>query len=157
MVGGGIFISYRRDDAAGEAGRLADHLARRFGQGRVFIDIDTIAPGTDFTAELERALAGVTVVLVIIGRRWLAAADAQGNRRLDAPDDFVRREIVTALQRGTRLVPVLVQNAAMPSPAELPEPLRPLASRQAMAIQHEEFGADAQRLADAIAPLLEPV
>jgi hypothetical protein len=157
MVGGGIFISYRRDDAAGEAGRLADHLARRFGQDRVFIDIDTIAPGTDFTAELERALAGTKVVLVIIGRRWLAAADAQGNRRLDAPDDFVRREIVTALQRGTRLVPVLVQNAVMPSPAELPEPLGPLASRQAMAIQHEEFGADAQRLADAIAPLLEPV
>lgn len=156
MVGRGIFISYRRDDAAGEAGRLADHLARRFGQGRVFIDIDTIAPGTDFTAELEGALAGTKVVLVIIGRRWLAATDAQGNRRLEAPDDFVRREIVSALQRGTRLVPVLVQNAAMPSPAELPEPLVPLASRQAMAIQHEEFGADAQRLADAIASLLEP-
>ena len=156
MDGGGIFLSYRRDDTAGEAGRLAEHLARRFGQDRVFIDIDTIAPGTDFTTELERALVGTTVVLVIIGRRWLTAADAQGRRRLDVSDDFVRREILTALQRGTRLIPVLVQNATMPTAADLPDALGPLASRQAMAIQHEEFGADAQRLADAIAPLLEP-
>ena len=155
MVGGGIFLSYRRDDTAGEAGRLAEHLVRRFGQDRVFIDIDTIAPGTDFTTELERALVGTTVVLVIIGRRWLTAADADGRRRLDVPDDFVRREIVTALQRGTRLIPVLVQNATMPTAAELPDVLGPLATRQAMAIQHEEFSADTQRLADAIAPLLE--
>jgi hypothetical protein len=156
MVGGGIFLSYRRDDTAGEAGRLAEHLARRFGQDRVFLDIDTIAPGADFTSELEHALVGTTVVLVIIGRRWVTAADAHGRRRLDAPDDFVRQEIVTALQRGTRLIPVLVQNAAMPTPADLPDVLAPLASRQAIAIQHEEFGADTQRLADAIAPLLEP-
>ena len=155
MDGGGIFLSYRRDDTAGEAGRLAEHLARRFGQDRVFIDIDTIAPGTDFTTELERALVGTTVVLVIIGRRWLTAADAQGRRRLDVSDDFVRREILTALQRGTRLIPVLVQNATMPTAADLPDALGPLASRQAIAIQHEEFGADTQRLADAIAPLLE--
>ena len=155
MDGGGIFLSYRRDDTAGEAGRLAEHLVRRFGQDRVFIDIDTIAPGTDFTTELERALVGTTVVLVIIGRRWLTAADAQGRRRLDVSDDFVRREILTALQRGTRLIPVLVQNATMPTAADLPDVLGPLASRQAIAIQHEEFGADTQRLADAIAPLLE--
>jgi len=155
MDGGGIFLSYRRDDTAGEAGRLAEHLARRFGQDHVFIDIDTIAPGTDFTTELERALVGTTVVLVIIGRRWLTAADAQGRRRLDVSDDFVRREILTALQRGTRLIPVLVQNATMPTAADLPDALAPLASRQAIAIQHEEFSADTQRLGDAIAPLLE--
>ncbi|NOT26868.1 MAG: toll/interleukin-1 receptor domain-containing protein [Acidobacteria bacterium] len=154
MAGGAIFISYRRDDSAGEAGRLADHLAQRFGRDRVFIDIDTIAPGTDFIVELERALSTTAVVLVVIGRRWLTASDAQGERRLDSPNDFVRREIVTALQRGTRLIPVLVQNAAMPSVSELPEALGALASRQASAIQHEEFSADAQRLADAIEPLV---
>ena len=156
MASGGIFLSYRRDDTAGESGRLAEHLVRRFGQDRVFLDIDTIAPGTDFTSELERALVGTKVVLVVIGRRWLTAADAHGRRRLDLPDDFVRREIVTALQRGTRLIPVLVQNATMPTQADLPDVLGPLASRQAIAIQHEEFGADTQRLADTIAPLLSP-
>ena len=155
MPGGAIFISYRREDAAGEAGRLSDHLARRFGQARVFIDIDTIAPGTDFVVELDRALADTRVVLVIIGRRWLEATDSTGARRLDRADDFVRREIQSALTRGVRLVPVLVQGATMPSEADLPEPLAKLATRQAMAIQHEEFGADAQRLAEAIAPLVD--
>ena len=154
MAGGAIFISYRRDDSAGEAGRLADHLAQRFGRDRVFIDIDTIAPGTDFIVELERALSTTAVVLVVIGRRWLTASDAQGRRRLDAPDDFVRREIVTALRGEARVIPVLVQNAAMPSLSELPEALRAFASRQASAIQHEEFSADAERLANAIAPLV---
>jgi tetratricopeptide (TPR) repeat protein len=156
MVGGAIFISYRRDDTAGEAGRLADHLTQRFGSGRVFIDIDTIAPGAKFADELERALAGTTVVLAIIGRHWLTATDARGTRRLDDPDDFVRREILTALQRGSRVIPVLVQDARVPTAAELPEMLAPLADRQAMAIQHEEFAADAQRLADAIAPSVDP-
>jgi len=155
MRGGAIFISYRREDAAGEAGRLSDHLARRFGQTRVFIDIDTIAPGTDFVVELNRALAETRVVLVIIGRRWLDVTDTTGARRLDRADDFVRREIESALTGGVRVVPVLVQGAAMPTEADLPAALAPLATRQAIAIQHEEFGADAQRLADAIAPLVE--
>jgi hypothetical protein len=134
MPGGAIFISYRREDAAGEAGRLSDHLARRFGEARVFIDIDTIAPGTDFIVELDRALADTKVLLVIIGRRWLDAADATGARRLDRADDFVRREIHSALSRGVRIVPVLVQGATMPSEADLPKPLAKLATRQAMAI-----------------------
>jgi hypothetical protein len=154
MAGGAIFISYRRDDSAGEAGRLADHLRHRFGRDRVFIDIDAIAPGTDFVVELERALTTTAVVLVIIGRRWLSASDGEGRRRLEAPDDFVRREIATALQRGTRVIPVLVQNAAMPAASDLPEALDVLASRQAAAIQHEDFSADVRRLADAIAPLV---
>jgi tetratricopeptide (TPR) repeat protein len=156
MPAGSVFISYRREDAAGEAGRLSEHLARRFGPNRVFIDIDTIAPGTDYVAELDRALTATTVVLVVIGRQWLAVTNAQGTRRLDDPDDFVRREIQTALERSARVVPVLVQGAAMPSEADLPKALAPFATRQAMAIQHEEFGADTQRLADALAPLLEP-
>jgi len=155
MTGGSVFISYRREDAAGEAGRLSDHLTRRFGRHRVFIDIDTIAPGTDFIVELDKALSGTAVVLVVIGRKWLTVTNPDGSRRIDDGADFVRREIHTAVQRGTRVIPVLVQGAVMPSASELPPELAPLATRQASAIQHEEFSADAQRLADAIAPLIE--
>jgi hypothetical protein len=153
-MGGGIFISYRREDAAGEAGRLADHLTSRFGHGRVFMDIDAIEPGTDFVASLDRALTATGVVLVVIGRHWLTAVDSGGRKRLEDPADFVRREVLSALQGDGRVVPVLVQGATMPSAAELPAEMAPLAARQAMAIQHEEFSADAQRLADAIAPLV---
>jgi hypothetical protein len=154
MAGGSIFISYRRDDAAGEAGRLSDHLTRRFGPHAVFMDIDTIAPGTDFVVELDRALGSTAVVIVVIGRKWLTVTNPDGSRRIDASADFVRREIVTAFERGTRVIPLLVQGAVMPSAADLPAELAPLATRQASAIQHEEFSADAQRLADAIAPFV---
>jgi hypothetical protein len=154
MASGSIFISYRREDSAGEAGRLAEHLVRRFGADRVFIDIDTIAPGTDFVDELGRALNTTAVVIVMIGRQWLSAANADGTRRLDDANDFVRREIETALQHGTRVIPVLVQNVSMPPAASLPAELASLATRQALSIQHEEFTADTERLADAIAPLL---
>lgn len=155
MAGGSVFISYRRDDAAGEAGRLSDHLTRRFGPDAVFMDIDTIVPGTDFVVELDRALGSTAVVVVVIGRKWLAVTNPDGSRRIDDSADFVRREIHTALQRGTRVIPLLVQGAMMPSAADLPADLAALATKQASAIQHEEFSADAQRLADAIAPLVE--
>src|SRR6185436_20376025 len=109
MPGGSIFISYRRQDAAGEAGRLSDHLTRRFGPNVVFMDIDTIAPGTDFVVELDRALGKTAVVIVVIGRKWLTVTNPDGSRRIDDRADFVRSEIHTALQRGTRVIPVLVQ------------------------------------------------
>ena len=119
------------------------------------MDIDTIMPGTDFVVELDRALNSTAVVIVVIGRKWLTVTNPDGSRRIDDSADFVRREIRTAFQRGTRVIPLLVQGAAMPSVADLPAELAPLATRQASAIQHEEFTADAQRLADAIAPHIE--
>ncbi len=151
-----IFISYRREDSAGEAGRLADHLVKRFGGDRVFMDIDTIKPGTDFVVALKEALDTTSVVLVVIGRRWLSASNSAG-RRLDDPDDFVRREIEAALVRNARVIPVLVQNASMPAESDLPAALAPFATRQAISIQHEEFTDDTQRLIDSIAPLLGTV
>jgi hypothetical protein len=94
-------------------------------------------------------------VIIVIGRKWLTVTNPDGSRRIDDSADFVRREVQTALQRGTRVIPLLVQGAALPSAADLPAELAPLATRQASAIQHEEFSADAQRLADAIAPFIE--
>lgn len=154
VSGGSIFISYRREDSAGESGRLAEHLARRFGSHHVFIDIDAIAPGSDFVSTLDRAVTASTVVLVVIGRQWLTVSTPAGSRRLDDPDDFVRREVSTALEQGARVIPVLVQNAAMPAADGLPPALTRLATLQAVTIQHEEFGADAERLANAIAPFV---
>jgi hypothetical protein len=156
MARGKVFISYRREDAAGEAGRLYDHLAPRLGREHVFLDIGTIAPGWDFVRALDQALAETDVVLVLIGRTWLGARDAQGQRRLDDPTDFVHREILAALQRGVRTIPVLVQNATMPAGHELPPPLAELAKRQAVAIQHEEFADDVERLLDSLGVAMPP-
>jgi hypothetical protein len=151
-----IFISYRRDDAAGEAGRLADHLQRRFGAARIFLDIETIEPGTDFVEVLRRSLSETAAVLVVVGRRWLDITDATGlRRRLDDPADFVRQEVEQALGRGVPVVPVLVQGATLPRAGDLPPSLAPLVTRQAAALDHAEFHADAERLADRLAPLLD--
>ena len=91
-----VFISYRRDDSAGFAGRLADALEQRLGAGAVFRDVDDIQPGADFEAVIARGLDQVRAVLVVIGPGWLDAA-VDGQRRLDRADDFVRREVEQAL------------------------------------------------------------
>ena len=143
-----IFISYRREDAAGDAGRLADHLHRRFGRDHVFLDIDTIDPGRDFVQVLQSSLRETAAVLVVIGPRWTSLVDAAGVRRLDSPTDFVRLEVEAALGRNIPVVPVLVQGATMPRAEDLPASLASLVTRQAVSLDHAEFHDDAERLCD---------
>ena len=92
-----IFLSYRRDDAAPWAGRLADSLAARFGAGSVFQDVVTVRPGERFTDAVDTALDRAEAVLVVLGPRWLSTTDRAGRRRLDDADDYVRREVAAAL------------------------------------------------------------
>src|SRR5688572_4986062 len=122
MVASGrqYFMSYRREDAPGHAGRLADRLLDRFGHGSVFMDVDSIEAGADFTEEIARSIAASEAVLVVIGPGWLAARTSSGSRRLDEQDDFVCREIEAAFSSDVRVIPVLVGGAQMPAEAELP-------------------------------------
>lgn len=148
---GDIFISYRRDDDPHFAGRLHDRLAQAFPEERLFMDVDNIAPGLDFVQELEKAVAHCDVLLAVIGPRWLEARDGEtGSRRLDNPDDFVRIEIEIALKRDIRVIPVLVEGAAMPRAKELPGALEPLARRNAIHMSHARFSADSAGLIKAI-------
>jgi len=104
-----IFISYRRDDSGGWAGRLYDRISQHFGRDHVFMDIDTIEPGLDFVEVIEQAVGSCDALLALIGRQWLTLTDDDGQRRLDNPEDFVRLEIAAALVRNIRVIPVLVQ------------------------------------------------
>jgi TIR domain len=150
-----IFISYRREDAAGDAGRLADHLNRRFGPARIFLDIDTIDPGTDFEHVLQASLEETAALLVVIGPRWTSLVKADGSRRLDDPNDFVRREVEAALGRNILVVPVLVQGAQLPRKEDLPESLARLVRRQTASLDHAEFHDDAERLCDRLARAMD--
>ncbi|HEX5809294.1 MAG TPA: TIR domain-containing protein [Anaerolineales bacterium] len=146
-----IFISYRRDDSAGYAGRLFDHLAARFGARNVFMDIDTIQPGEDFRKAIEDAVGTCEVVLVMIGRQWVNATDPQGQRRLDDPGDFVRAEIAGALANPqVRVIPVLVRDATMPGIHELPEDIKELSWRNAIELSDHRFQYDANKLIEVI-------
>jgi TIR domain len=152
---GGIFVSYRRDDTRQAAGRLADDLADRFGAKRLFRDIETIELGVDFTVALNQALASCAVMLVLIGDKWLTIQTAAGQRRLDDPTDWIRQEISSALKRGIRVVPVLVDGAQLPAEADLPEDLRPLVRRQALDLADGRWKGDVQRLCDTLDRLPE--
>ena len=98
-----LFLSYRRDDSAGFAGRLADALEAEFGVDSVFRDVDDIPPGEDFAQAIQSQLRESGAVLVMIGPLWLKA-EADGQRRLDDPNDFVHQEIKAALEEKSALL-----------------------------------------------------
>jgi hypothetical protein len=154
---GKIFINYRRGDDPGNTGRLFDRLQDVFKPQQLFIDVDNIAPGLDFVQVLDEHIAQSDVVLAVIGKGWLDARDATGARRLDNPDDFVRIEIASALKQGKRVIPVLVGDAQMPRSDELPEPLRPLARRNAVRLTYERFRADLQGFVKALQSALDEI
>jgi TIR domain len=145
-----VFISYRRDESAGYAGRIADSFVEHFGEDKVFRDIDSLEPGLDFAEAIEHAVDSSEVLIAVIGKNWLTATDAAGQKRLENPDDYVRTEIATALKRNIRVIPLLIQGAAMPSASELPDDLAPLSRRNAFEIHDSSWRDDIRRLVTAL-------
>jgi hypothetical protein len=140
-----IFLSYRREDSSGHAGRLYDRLSQRFGYDNLFMDVDNIPPGLNFVEVIQNAGGACEVLLAVIGRHWLTSTDPQGERRLDNPEDFVRLEIMTALERKIHVIPVRVDGASMPRATELPDVLQPLARCQAFVVG-DRFHPDVDHL-----------
>jgi WD40 repeat protein len=143
---GRIFISYRREETAYPAGWLYDRLAEHYGTSQIFKDVDSIELGDDFVEVITRAVGSCDVLLALIGDRWLSVTDAQGRRRLDNPDDFVRLEVQAALARRIRVIPILVEGARMPRADELPDSLASLVRRQALELSPARFDFDTGRL-----------
>ena len=150
-----IFISYRREDTEGHAGRLFRDLAERFGKELVFMDVTGIEPGRDFRRVIEQQVASCGVLLALIGKDWLTVADAEGRRRLDDPLDFVRLETASALKRDIPVVPVLVHGARIPRPEQLPEDLRELAYRNSVELTHARWESDVQVMIKALLPYVD--
>jgi hypothetical protein len=149
----GIFISYRRQDSGGHAGRIGDRLRQMFGE-LVFQDVDNIADGEVFETVIDRALSTCDVALVVIGQNWVTSADSRGRRRLDDPHDWVRTEIRMMLSRGIRVIPLLVGGAAMPSREELPDELHPLLKRQARELRDTSWDSDMDGLVKRLETIL---
>ncbi len=155
-MAGGIFISYRRSDIQGAAGRLYDGLRHLFLPEQIFMDVASIEPGLNFVEVITEKISTVEAMLVLIGPRWLATQDDRGTRRLDNPNDPVRLEVAAALERKIRVIPVLVDEAKMPSASDLPEPLKPLSLRNATTVAHATFQDDVNRLGAVLVNLVEP-
>jgi formylglycine-generating enzyme required for sulfatase activity len=141
-----VFISYRRDDSEAHAGRVHDRLEREFGPEFLFMDVDAIPLGANFTKVLRDEVAKCDVLLALIGPNWLNVRDEEGNRRLDNPADFLRIEISTALQRSIPVIPILLDGARIPEPDELPKDLKELSVRNGFGVRHASFRSDMDRL-----------
>jgi hypothetical protein len=146
MMASKVFISYRRDDSAGHAGRVHDRLEREFGRDLLFMDVDAVPLGVNFVKVLSEEVAKCDVLLAVIGPNWLNARDEDGNRRLDNPHDFVRIEIGAALQRNIPVIPILLDGAKVPKPSQLPKELEELSLRNGLDVRHVSFHNDIDKL-----------
>src|SRR5690242_15656756 len=150
----GIFLSYRREDAAPYARLLRSELRERFPDADVFMDLDSIEAGLDFAEVIRDAVDSCAVLVALIGRQWATVADEQGRRRLDDPDDYVRFEVQTALKRGVRVIPVLVDNARPLRQQHLPAELHKLTRLNALELSYGRYQYDSDRLLDLIQRVL---
>src|SRR6266436_4869461 len=153
-MNGQIFISYRREESRWSTRSLYDRLCAHFDRKQIFMDIDAIALGDDFVKAIEKTVGECDVLIAVIGARWLISKDEHDGRRLDNPEDFVRREIATALKREIRVIPVLVDGALMPRSIELPDDLKPLVRRNALQVTDTGFDDDCRRLVAAMEQVL---
>jgi len=140
----GVFISYRRADADALAGRIRDRMTTRLPDWTIFMDVASIGPGANFRQAIDSALDKSAVFVALIGRRWMDEGRSRG------AEDFVRYEISAALTKKLKIVPVLINDARMPSADVLPEDIALLADLNAVELRHTRFEDDFANLAYAI-------
>jgi hypothetical protein len=153
QIGPTIFVSYRRSDSPSAARQIAEALKSRFGADGVFFDTRDLRPGTEWHRDITDRVRTADVVVVVIGPQWVSIADERGRRRVTQPEeeDVVRTEIEAALRGGGRVVPVLVDDAALPSRDALPRPFRPITSFNAVILRHASWDQDLEVLLGALA------
>src|SRR5262249_46339337 len=124
-----IFLSYRRADSA-DAICLYPWLIQWFGREHVFWDRKDIHPGETFPEVLENQVRSSKAFIALLGENWLSATDERGNRRIDSPEDWIRRETLLALQQEILIIPVLASGTKCPPIDDLPHDLRKIAGLQ---------------------------
>src|SRR6478609_4648925 len=145
-----IFINYRREDTSGYSGRIFDSLSNEFGEDNIFIDVTKINTGTDYTVVITQALDKCNYFLILIGNTWLSCKDNSGNRRIDNPDDFVRKEISLAITKKIKIIPVLLEETSMPLAKEVPAGIQEMCKWQAIEIADSRWKYDTDKLIKSI-------
>ena len=151
-----IFINYRKDDARWNALSLYTELLKYFPKESIFKDFNNIEPGEDFVISITKALEQCSVLLVLIGNKWLDISNEKGVR-LNNADDYVRLEISTALERNIRVIPVLFDGTLMPEEKHLPDNLKKLCYKQYVTVSDVKFEADVEKLATAVQKVLQAI
>lgn len=141
-----IFISYRREDSEGWAGRLAEKFQHEFGKDVVFYDYDSIEPSHDWKVAIKEGLRQCKLLIAVIGPKWMVATNASGTRRLDDPADLLRFELSTALQKGIPILPLLVGKAQLPRSEDLPREIQDILKYQALELQSRNAGKEIESI-----------
>ena len=136
------FVSYRRTDSSAASRWLANSIARTFGSQSVFIDTESIRMSDDWAQRINDALAAATLLIPVIGPRWLSSTDEDHRRRIDKDDDWVHNEILHALEAKLRILPLLLSRTPMPEAKALPKPIAGLARLQAFELRDERWESD---------------
>ena len=150
MLVAGVFVSYRRQSSNDLAGRMADRLRGHFGRRRVFLDVTDIRPGARFPHEIDRRIRDADAFVAIVDRTWENGSGELGAGNLHNPKDWVRRELSVALEHEVVVIPVLVNRAALPSAASLPEDIRAVTEYEAVPFIPNNFDTDIMRLIKAL-------
>jgi len=145
-----VFLSYRRADSQVSAGRMAQFLDAIPAVDAVFLDVDGIAPGENFETKIQNTLAQVSHVFLLIGTQWAGPVGASGRTRIFDDDDMVRRETRLALASKAKVVPILLDDARMPRPADVPPDLKALPSVNAFSLRTAHYDEDMDDLLDAL-------
>jgi pterin-4a-carbinolamine dehydratase len=141
-----IFVSYRREVSAAEAGRLTGNLVGHFGEQAVFMDTPSLQPGMKWPTSIRSALDSARAVVVVIGLKWLGVSEESGRRRIDTKSDWVRKELEIALAKEKEVIPVLVAGSRMPRAEWLPKAIVEVCDRQALEIRNEYWDHDIKLL-----------
>lgn len=136
------FVSYRRTDSSAASRWLASSIARTFGSQSVFIDTESIRMSDDWPQRIHDALTAATLLIPVIGPGWLSSTDEHHRRRIDKEDDWVRNEILHALETKIRILPVLLSRTPMPDAKALPAALNTLVRSQAFELRDEHWETD---------------
>jgi hypothetical protein len=147
VVDRAVFINYRGEDSHSYGALLYNELARRFGEDLIFLDAESIPAGADSVQELLDGVRSARVLLAIIGQRWLTTTNpVTGQRRIDEPTDWIRRELAEAFAAGVRVIPVLTDQADLPREADLPADIVALSRCQYRYLRRREPTAGLARI-----------
>jgi pterin-4a-carbinolamine dehydratase len=148
-----IFISYRRSDSQHAALAVADALGWAFPEGEVFFDRVSIEGASDWSRSIQDAAHQARLMVVVIGEGWLKASDTHGRRRIDQPKDWVRQELLSAIRRQIRILPVTLDKAEVPSPEALDPEIEVLHYQQPLPVRVSSWESDLHAVIERIAEI----
>src|SRR5438128_1061423 len=108
-----LFISYRRDDSPGHAGRLSDAIRKSYGEGYIFKDVTNIRAGEYFPPVIKTAIEDASVIIMVIGPKWAGPKWLQRSKIFNR-HDWVRKEIEIAIKASIHILPILVNGGEIP-------------------------------------------